>query len=106
MCSSFFSQDKKKIIYKYLKFLNYLIISDNEALNLFSNKEKLGDICLTLGKMVKDYVIIHHPSGSFYSNGEILNEYSLPKKNLITNKNKINNLNGVGDYFCSSIIFH
>ena len=65
MCSSFFSQDKKKIIYKYLKFLNYLIISDNEALALFSNKEKLGDICLTLGKMVKDYVIIHHPSGSF-----------------------------------------
>lgn len=104
MCSSFFSQDKKKNMFKYLKFLNYLIISDNEAFGLFPNKKKLKNICFALGKLVKDFVIIHHPTGSFYSNGEILNEYLLPKKNLI-NENKINNLNGIGDYFCSSIIF-
>ena len=105
MCSSFYSKSKKINIFKYIKYLDFLIISDNEAHGLFSNNKNLYDLSKKLGKLVTDHVIIHHSKGSFYSNGEYVKQFKIPMKQLFNTNKYFANLNGIGDFFCSAVLF-
>jgi hypothetical protein len=74
----------------HLKYLDYLFIA----------KEDLFMDILELGKLVKGYVIMHHPHGSSISDGNTVQDYALPEELFLSDINVL----GAGDYFASGFI--
>lgn len=73
-----------------LQYLDYLFIAKED---LFMDIEELGS-------MVKGYVIMHHPTGSVFANGNTVEEYDLPLDLYLSDVNVL----GAGDYFASGFI--
>lgn len=67
---------------------------------LFIAKEDLFMDIKDLGALVKGHVIMHHPHGSIISDGNILEEYTLPEDLFLSDVNVL----GAGDYFASGFI--
>lgn len=78
----------KKLDLDILKYIDFLFISDED---LFMDLKSLG-------KLIKGWVIMHHPGGSISTNGNITIK--------ITNKKTLKNINvlGAGDIFASNFI--
>ena len=74
----------------HLQYLDYLFIA----------KEDLFMDILELGKLVKGYVIMHHPHGSSISDGNTVQDYALPEELFLSDINVL----GAGDYFASGFI--
>jgi sugar/nucleoside kinase (ribokinase family) len=55
---------------------------------------------LELGKMVRGYVIMHHPHGSSISDGNTIEDYVTPEELFLSDINVL----GAGDYFASGVI--
>ena len=73
-----------------LQYLDYLFIA----------KEDLFMDLIELGSLVKGYVIMHHPKGSVFSDGNIVEKYDLPDELYLSDVNVL----GAGDYFASGFI--
>lgn len=73
-----------------LQYLDYLFIAKED---LFMNIEELAS-------KVKGYVIMHHPTGSIFSNGKNTEEYNIPTDLYLSDVNVL----GAGDYFASGFI--
>ena len=73
-----------------LQYLDYLFIA----------KEDLFMDILELGKKVKGCVIMHDPHGSSISDGNTVENYSLPEELYLSDINVL----GAGDYFASGFI--
>jgi sugar/nucleoside kinase (ribokinase family) len=75
------------IPYEYLKYIDFLFISEEDL------KISFSDLC----KQTKGWVILHYPSGSSSSNG---------KETVKVSNEVVKNLNvlGAGDIFCSNFI--
>ena len=82
-------EDPKKCI-KDLEYLDYLFIA----------KEDLFMDIKELGSLVKGCVIMHHPKGSVFSDGNIVEKYDLPNDLYLSEVNVL----GAGDYFASGFI--
>jgi len=82
-------EEPEKVI-PNLKHLDYLFIAKED---LFMDIQELG-------KLVKKYVIVHHPKGSIYSDGETVETYDLPQELFLSDVNVL----GAGDYFASGFI--
>jgi len=97
LCSS--KPTKKQIYFveKHLSNIDYLIISDIEALGL-RPKTNLDIICKELGSKVIGDCIIHSPMEVLCSNGQTL----IKTKNNYLKKNL--NVLGAGDYWAASFI--
>ena len=67
---------------------------------LFIAKEDLFMDILELGKMVRGYVIMHHPHGSSISDGNTIEDYVTPEELFLSDINVL----GAGDYFASGVI--
>ena len=67
---------------------------------LFIAKEDLFMDILELGKLVKGYVIMHHPTGSSISDGNTVEDYNVPEELFLSDINVL----GAGDYFASGFI--
>ena len=74
----------------HLQYLDFLFIA----------KEDLFMDILELGKLVKGYVIMHHPHGSSISDGNTVQDYALPEELFLSDINVL----GAGDYFASGFI--
>ena len=74
----------------HLQYLDYLFIA----------KEDMFMDILELGKLVKGYVIMHHPHGSSISDGNTVQDYALPEELFLSDINVL----GAGDYFASGFI--
>jgi len=82
-------EDPKRCV-DYLQYLDYLFIA----------KEDLFMDIKELGSKVKGYVIMHHPTGSVFSDGEVVEEYDIPTNFYLSDVNVL----GAGDYFASGFI--
>tara|TARA_B100001248_G_C27399010_1_gene468261 strand:- start:4854 stop:5699 length:846 start_codon:yes stop_codon:yes gene_type:complete len=100
LCSNFYSGQLKKRLIKIFKLIDFLIISDNEAIS-FSKTSNLKIAAKKMGQYVKR-LIMHYPTGSFYIEGKKLINYKIAK-NLVVNKSQ--KLNGAGDIFASEFIY-
>lgn len=67
---------------------------------LFIAKEDLFMDVKDLGSKVKGYVIMHHPTGSVFSDGKVVEEYDIPSNLYLSDVNVL----GAGDYFASGFI--
>lgn len=73
-----------------LQYLDYLFIA----------KEDLFMDIKELGSLVKGHVIMHHPRGSVFSDGNTVEKYDLPDELYLSDVNVL----GAGDYFASGFI--
>ena len=106
LCLNDYSQERKNWVVSMLKYIDYLIISDEEAKSLMSQNNNTvwrsycdEEAALFLGKKVKNCCIIHTPHGSTASDGETVNTFTTK---FYYNKNL--NVLGAGDVFASSFI--
>ena len=100
MCSNYYDNQLKKKLIKLFKFIDYLIISDNEARS-FSKTNNLKKAAKQISKHVKK-LILHYPNGSFYVQNNNLINYKIPKNKIVKRNQK---LNGAGDIFASEFIY-
>jgi sugar/nucleoside kinase (ribokinase family) len=73
-----------------LQYLDYLFIA----------KEDMFMDILELGSKVRGHVIMHHPTGSVFSDGKKVEHYDLPLELYLSDVNVL----GAGDYFASGFI--
>jgi len=73
-----------------LQYLDYLFIAKED---LFMDIQELGS-------RVRGYVIMHHPTGSVFTDGKTVEEYDLPTDLYLSDVNVL----GAGDYFASGFI--
>lgn len=73
-----------------LQYLDYLFIAKED---LFMDIQELGS-------RVRGYVIMHHPTGSVFTDGNSVEEYDLPLDLYLSDVNVL----GAGDYFASGFI--
>ena len=106
LCLNYYTPERKNWIISMLQYINYLIISDEEAkslTNVFSSGQSKNycneEAAFFLGKKVKNYCIIHTPHGSTVSNGKLTKNF---KTKFYRNKNI--NVLGAGDIFAASFI--
>lgn len=74
----------------YLQYIDYLFIA----------KEDLFMDIKELGSLVRGYVIMHHPRGSVFSDGNTVERYDFPDELYLSDVNVL----GAGDYFASGFI--
>jgi len=84
------TKEEPERCYNNLQYLDYLFIA----------KEDMFMDILELGSKVKGYVIMHHPTGSVFSDGKIVEHYDLPSDLYLSDVNVL----GAGDYFASGFI--
>ncbi len=83
-------------IFDYIGHLDYLLISDGEAMSLV-DVETPKEACARLGSLAKGWAVVHHEAGSYWSNGAVCGEHSAPKLHNV-------NVLGAGDYFSAGFI--
>jgi len=106
LCLGRHTEYQKKKIYKYLENIDYLILSDVEAVSITQTIKNgvwrnycVEEAATILGSIVRRAVIIHSPHGSTtYQDGELQNFNG----QYINNKNL--NVLGAGDIFAASFI--
>lgn len=103
LCLSFFDEDLKSDMLKKIALLDYIILSDNEARGLYQDRD-LANISMVMGRLVKQFCIIHFQGGSFYSDGTEI--YECKAGELQYSDEKIYNIVGAGDAFASSFIYY
>lgn len=84
------TKEEPKKCFENLKHLDYLFIA----------KEDMFMDILELGSLVKGHVIMHHPTGSLFSDGKTVDRYDLPSDLYLSDVNVL----GAGDYFASGFI--
>lgn len=83
VCSSNFDN-------KIIKYIDYFFISD----------EDLKEDIKFYGSLAKVGAIVHYPNGSIFSDGKVINQFYIDKKDYIENINVL----GAGDIFASAFI--
>lgn len=84
------TKEQPEICADVLQYLDYLFIAKED---LFMDIEELGS-------KVKGHVIMHHPTGSVFSDGKVTEEYDIPTDLYLSDVNVL----GAGDYFASGFI--
>ena len=92
------SDEQRQRTLDCIQAVDFVITSIEESLSITESKEP-KEACKKLGRLCNTYAIIHHPGGSFISNGTVVEEVK-------TKIGKIDNLNvlGAGDIFVGSFI--
>lgn len=97
LCSSDFVKLHKNRIWKCLKYIDYLVISDTEANALLPGLDSEIQVTV-LGHAVNKYCIIHSPKGSCISDG------SSSISHICTSVLRNIDVLGAGDIFCANMI--
>lgn len=84
------TKEQPEICTDVLQYLDYLFIAKED---LFMDIEELGS-------KVRGHVIMHHPTGSVFSDGKTVEEYEIPTDLYLSDVNVL----GAGDYFASGFI--
>jgi sugar/nucleoside kinase (ribokinase family) len=84
------SKESPEKVLKYLKYIDFLFISEED---LFMDFDDLRKIC-------KGWVICHTPNGSIYGSKNKKGKYKIPKKFILNNINVL----GAGDMFAGCFI--
>ena len=74
-CLNKHSESEKKRIYKILEFVDYAILSDEEASSL-TGYNNMFDITKEIGKMVTKSAIVHSPARIYESDGTAIKNYT------------------------------
>lgn len=97
-CLSNHTEEQVNRIYSMLKYVDYIFISDVEAMSITGMKN-LNEISANLANKSRGYCILHTPKGSHISDGNTTNEV----KTEFLNDTALDVL-GAGDVFCASFI--
>lgn len=99
-CLSSHTPKQRQKVYSFLKYVDYLFISDVESRSITGLKD-LKSMSMHLGKEAKGVCILHDPQGSYISDGLF---YSEVKTDFLENIEL--DVLGAGDVFTASFIDH